>query len=148
MGHLQGRGHIGGRPAQRGAKNEHGALAGRQTLDGGDERQFDRLSADGGGFRCVVVRRHAIEKDVGVGLQPGHVGAGDGRHRPALAAPGEVDACVCGDAVEPGPDVATGLQVVPVPPRFEEGLLDKVLSVGKRTEHPVAVDVELSAVTL
>ena len=69
-----------------------------------------------------------------------------GRLRPA---PGDqVEAGVGGDPVEPGPERRPALEGLPAPPGPEERLLHGVLGVLERPEHPVAVDVQLTAVAL
>ena len=62
-GGLERLGDLGGRPAQDVAQDEHRALAGGQVLEGGDEREPDRvaLGDDDGG--------------VGHRLEPGHLGS-------------------------------------------------------------------------
>ena len=104
-------GDLGGLPAQDLAQDEHRALAGRQVLERGDEREAQRLAAlsDLRGVRVVVQ-----DAGVGDGLHPrvlGQAGAqcaagGRGRthvhrQRAALRALQHVHADVAGDAVEP-----------------------------------------------
>jgi hypothetical protein len=67
------------------------------------------------------------------------------RHAPP-AAPQRVQAGVGGDLVQPGPEPGAALEAPAPPPGAQEGLLDQVLGLLERAEHPVAVDVQLAAV--
>ena len=49
-------------------------LARRQRLEGGEEGQLDRLAGDERGIGLVVVGRDLVELDVGVRLEPRHLG--------------------------------------------------------------------------
>src|SRR5439155_13031395 len=52
------------------------------------------------------------------------------------------------DAVEPGAQCRAALEAVEVPPRAQERVLDGVLRVERRAEHPVAVRGQLAAMLL
>ena len=95
---------LGGRPAEHVAEDQRGPLAGRQHLQGGQERQLDRLALDDDGVGLVVGRRDLVEQPVGVGLQPRHLGERPEVGDAARPAPDHVEADVGGDAVEPGPE--------------------------------------------
>jgi hypothetical protein len=92
--------------------HRNGGLAGREPLQGGDERELDRLSGLLALRRVERSVRGPVEPGVGVGLQPGDLAAPrrlgrlerrDGRRRrPSPAVADGVEAAVRGDAVEPG----------------------------------------------
>ena len=61
-----------------------------------------------------------------------------------------VEACVGRDPVEPRPEreAPAGTEALAAPPSAQERLLDEVLGVLERAEHPVAVHLQLTAVAL
>jgi hypothetical protein len=71
-----------------------------------------------------------------------------GRTHPLRPALDQVEASVGGDSIEPGAKRALRLEPRQPAPGAEEGLLESVLGVIDRAQHPVAVGVELSAVRL
>src|SRR5205085_10466365 len=90
----------------------------------------------------------ALGRDVQVGLDrlPGRPEVhGPG---PALGAPNHVQADVGGDAVEPGTHRRAPLEALGAAPRPYEGLLDGVLRLERRAEHPVAVRGQMRPVWL
>jgi hypothetical protein len=58
------------RPAEHVSGDEDGPLLRRQKLDGGDERELDRLLVDDLGLRLGVGRRDPLQQLVGVRLEP------------------------------------------------------------------------------
>ena len=154
---LEQLGDLGRLPAQDLAEDQHRALLRRQVLEGRDEREPDRLP------RNRHLGRVALRRDTGVGHRLHPLGLGSQvevgydrllgrpevhRHRTALASLDHVEADVRRDAVEPGAQRGTPLEAVDAPPRANERLLDGVLGVERRAEHPVAVAGQLSAVLL
>jgi len=59
-----------------------------------------------------------------------------------------VEASVGRDPVQPGPKRRTALEARALQPRPHECLLNEVLGILVRAEHPVAVDLQLTAVAL
>ena len=130
-------------------------------LDRGEVCQLDRLALLDDDRRLVVRRSRHLQQPVGVRLEPRQfdrrreVGVQDlfgrahvGRHDTLRAARQRVEARVRRDPVEPGPEQRTPLERGTRLPRLEVRVLDEVVGVVDRTEHPVAVDVELAAVPL
>ncbi len=129
-------------------------------LERGDERKLDRLALLVASLRC---RREVVESErfVGIGVDPDRfeqwlgravvgIGGGaivDGQHarRPPLD---ELQARVGGDRVEPGAQRAAALESGQPPPGAQKGLLERILGVRHRTEHPVAVRLELAPIFL
>ena len=103
---------------------------------------------DDHGLRLVVARRDLVEQAVRVGRDPRHLGERVHRGQPARAAPERVEADVRRDPVEPGADQRAAVERLARPPRPQERLLDGVLGLVERGQHPVAVDVELAPVSL
>ena len=77
-----------------------------------------------------------------------HLADGPQGGQPARAAPDSVEADVGRDAVQPRADERAAVEGVARPPRPQERLLDRILGLVERGEHPVAVDVELAPVSL
>ena len=125
-------------------------------LDRGEERELDRLSSDDGVPRLQTL----VEQKVGVRLQPGKVGrwlrargelgggAGLERHDAARPPLEEPQAGVRRDPVEPGAESGLAPVSRPPGPRSQEGLLERVLRVLERAEHPVGVNLKLAAIAL
>ena len=135
------------RPAEHVADDQRGALPRRQDLQCGEECELDRLALDDDRVGLVVARCDLVQQSVRVRLQPRHLGKGvKGRHLPGPA-PDRVHADVGRDAVEPSAERLSRepLAAAPCP---EERLLDRVLRLVERAEHPVAVDVQLAPMAL
>ena len=81
-------------------------------------------------------------------LQPRHVAERAERRHPPPVALDRVRARVRRDPVQPGAEPLVALERCPPAPRPQQRLLDEVLGLLERPEHPVAVDVELPAVAL
>jgi len=146
-------------PAEHVAQDEHGPLPGGQVLQGRDQREPRALPGHHdrgritGAARAARAAGAATQQRVGERLQPRHVGQRGGqrlvRIRPGRAQPGgqrppaavldRPQAGVGGDAVQPGPQRRAALEPVPRPPGAQQGLLQHVLGVVHRAEHPVAV---------
>jgi hypothetical protein len=137
---------LGRRPAQHVPQDQRRPLPGRQDLQGDQERQLDRLPADDLLVGRVVGRDDLVEQPVRVGLQPRHPDARPLPGRPPGTAPQHVEAHVGGDAVQPGPEQDVAAELVPVAPRPQVGLLERILGLVEAGQHPVAVDVQLAAV--
>ena len=106
-----------------------------------------------------VIRLGAlVEQEIGVRLQPGKVGrrqragaelGGGARvvgHEAPRTALEDPEAGVGRDPVEPGAERRAPVVGRAAAPRAEERLLDRVLGVLERAEHPVGVHLELGAV--
>ena len=135
------------------AQDQHGALARRQVLQRGDERQLDALALLVArlGPGDAVAEAQAL---VGVGLDPHRfderrrgpvVGVGGGAvvdREHELGPPlDRLQARVGGDRVEPGAQRAAALEARQPAPGAQQRLLQRVLGVLDRAEHPVAVGV-------
>src|SRR5215211_2291383 len=70
------------------------------------------------------------------------------RARTPLVGVEEVEARVRGDSVEPRADRRADLEALARAPRAQERLLDEVLGLVERAEHPVAVNARLGAMAL
>ena len=130
-----------------------------RVLEGGDERQPDRLAGRGDVGRVAGQVDHPLVGDrlhehvlavglaeygVGMVARQAHLhGAGT-----ALGAAQHVDAHVVGDAVEPRPERRASLEGADGTPRPDHGFLDGVLGLGAAAEHAVAEARELPAVRL
>lgn len=70
------------------------------------------------------------------------------RHRgwAALGIADRVQAPAGGDTVQPGPQGRAAGETIQAAPRRGQGLLEQVVGVGDRAEHPVAVQVQLAPV--
>ena len=140
-------------------QDQDSSLTWWQQLEGGHERQRDGLAClDAGiGAGCGVL--DPLQEQVGVGLQPHHVaggvrlGVGACRHgdsrglTPARGAQSH-EAPVGRDPVQPGAYRRPDLEPADVLPGGEERLLDGVLSVLGRAEDAVAVQLQLTPVSL
>ena len=134
-------------------------LRGLEMLERGDERQLYRLAL----LVTCVGRRVAVgepELLVGIRLDP----HGFDERRPRVVRRGRrsvvdreqalvpalerVQAGVRRDPVEPGPERASPTELGQPAPRAQQRLLEDVLGVLERAEHPVAVSVELGSVLL
>jgi hypothetical protein len=140
-------------PVERVAEDQDRALARRKMLDGGQECELDRLSRDDG-FAWLG---RVVDEEVGVRLKPREVGgrnrtaaelggrAGLVRHEapgPALEDP---EGGVGRDPIEPGSERRAPVIRLAAAPGAEEGVLDGVLGVLERAEHPVGVHLQLGA---
>jgi hypothetical protein len=116
------------------------------VLDRCQVGELDGLPRDDDALRGVLlVGRQLVEQAVRVRLQPQHLTSG----RRLRAAFGEqVEAGVGGDPVQPGSKGRPPLEGLPPSPGAQEGLLHGVLGVLERSQHPVAVHVQLSPVPL
>ena len=142
--------------AQDLAHDQHGPLVGRQELQRRDEGQLDRLALLVAGVGRVEAVLHG-EGLVRVGLHPhrlDHRLAGavmrvrggavvHGEH-PLGALRDRVEAGVGGDPVEPGAQGAAALEPRQAAPGPQERLLERVLGIVHRSQHPVAVRVKLA----
>jgi hypothetical protein len=149
-----------GREAEHVAEQEHGALRSREVLQGRDERELDGLTllvASLGGGVSVLQPDGLVR----VGLHPDRLSerfprfvAGVGGmtvlDREASPAPScqRVEADVGRDPVQPGAQQLMALEPRQRPPGPQQGLLEGVVGVEQRAEHPVAVGVERRPVGL
>ena len=78
LGGIEHLGDLARAVAQNVAQHEYGALARRQQLQGGDERERDGLGGLVAGLRTGRLVDEVVEQDVGVGFQPGRGVAGAG----------------------------------------------------------------------
>jgi hypothetical protein len=133
------------RAAEHVAQDQHRALERDQPLDRDEVSQLDRLLGDDGGLGVVLLAGQRVEQPVRVRLEPQRLAR---RGHAARALVERVEARVGGDLVQPGAQRgARGERLAPAP-RAQERLLDGILGLLEGTEHPVAVDVQLAAVTL
>ena len=142
------------------AQDEHGELARRQQLQRGHERQRDRLGLLVAGLGAERHADRVVEEGVGIGLEPrrprraGSARAVRLRGRPTpwpgvgAADAQRVEAPVGGDPVEPRAHRRAALEPVEALPGGQQRVLQRVLGVLERAEHPVAVHLQLPAVRL
>ena len=133
-------GGLGRRPPQHIPGDQRRSLPRRQGLQRGDERQLDRLALDDD-----VIGR-LVEQRIGIRLEPRDLGERPRSDRLARPLAQRVDAGVGGDPVQPRTEVLTTVEVLAAVPRPQERLLDDVLGIVERRQHPVAVHVQLPAV--
>ena len=130
-------------------EDQHGALVRRQELEGRDVGELDRLS--------LLVP----EQLVGVRLDPNRLGQRLGErfawvvatarrawHFTPLAALEDAQRGIGGDRVEPGAKRAASLEPGASLPGAQQRLLERIVRVVNRAQHPVAVRVKLAAVRL
>ena len=84
-------------------QQQRGPLARWQHLQGGEERQLDRLACHRHHLGLVLVGHQFVEQPVGVRRQPGHLGERVQLLHPPRLAADHVQADVGRDPVEPGP---------------------------------------------
>ncbi len=141
------------------AQDEHGELARRQDLKGGHEGQGDGFGLLVAGFRAERRVDGTLEEGVGIWLEPddfaepGRLGRFNIGHVPLLGRasagrPTRVEAPVGGDPVEPGAERGASLEPSEALPGGQQRVLQGVLGVLERSEHPVAVHLQLPAVRL
>ena len=126
-------------------------------MQGGDEGEGDGLPALVPRFGAGSVVGQAVEEEVGIGLEPHHiphpgrlrrVGGENGPvhlRSPTSGSPC-VEAATGGDPVQPGPDRGTALESPEATPRGQQGLLQRILGILDRSEHPVTVHLQLAPV--
>jgi len=149
---VQRLGDVSGRELEDLAQDQRRTLASRKELERRDQRQPQSGALLGDVRRVAqpVVREGLQPRDVGVGHQrcpwivPG--GSQPARERPPGSSFQRAEAGVGGDAVQPGAQRGP-LRVVPVgrPPGPQQRLLDQVLGLVERAEHPVAVRQQVAA---
>ena len=132
------------RPVEHVAQDQHRALARREQLDHGQERELDRLAREQRRVRLLVGRQQRVR----VGLQPRDVAERAQRRHAPLLGLDRVQARVGGDLVQPRAQVLVVLELGPFAPRPQQRLLHQVLGVLEGSHHPVAVDVQFTPVTL
>jgi hypothetical protein len=128
------------------------------VLDGGDERELDALAplVAGLGRRVALLDPEAL---VGVRLDPDPLDEGPvlrrlgrravvRREHPLRPPRDEVERRVRRDPVQPRAQRAAALEAAEPAPRAQERLLQGILRVMDRSEHPVAVGVQLGPVRL
>jgi len=146
-----------GGKAKHVAQQQHGALPGRQQLDDGQEGQLDALAQfiAGGGVAEVPALGQFAQPLVGVGLQRGDLDIGGVRRRVRRGedesgggggAGAGSQAPVGRDPVQPPSHRAVPVEAGQVPPGAHKGLLQDVLGIVHRSEHPVAVHVQFTDV--
>jgi hypothetical protein len=143
--------------AEHVAQDEHRALSRRQVVQGGRERQADRLLelvARLGPGRRVGDR---VEQRVRVRLQPQRFATAGGfrrrgdrlhRARPTALVAQRVQAAVRRDAVEPHAQRGSPVEEPEHAPRGQQRLLEKILGLVYRAEDAVAMELELSALRM
>ena len=130
------------------AQHQRRPLSPRQVLQQRDERQVHRLARLVAGLGPGVVRGRSRR----VGLEPRNLfqrraGREVDRELSSSTALDQGQATVGGDAVEPGTHVAARRQPVERRPCPDQRLLDGILGILDRPEHPVAVHLQLGPVT-
>ena len=142
------------------AHDQHGALRRRQLLQRRDERQLDALAQ-------LVARRRigdsglVGELRVGIRLEEHRLGhrraevvhRRSGRtvldgEQAARSLGRQPVARVRGDPVQPRSQRAASLEAVQAAPRAEQRILERIVGVLDRPEHPVAVRVQVTAMRL
>jgi hypothetical protein len=137
-------------------QQERGALARRQVLERRHERQADALarqrSLTGAGVG-VDHPRVGDRLDPALGRELGQVRGVEGHRRAQLVGPHpprvgaqQVEADVGGDPMEPRAQRRAPLEPLGRAPRAQQGLLDRVLGVARRTQHAIAVPGQRRAV--
>jgi hypothetical protein len=162
---LQGAGHRGlggpqdlsglsGGEAQHVAQQQHGALTRRQQLDDGQEGQLDTLANLVARGRIAGPRK-LTQPVIGVGCQRSDLDVGrvwwrgrraEGRGGRGGGTGAGGQAPVGGDPVEPSPYRAAPVEATQMTPGAYQDLLQDVLGIVYRPEHPVAVHVQLTQV--
>ncbi len=152
-------GHLVGVVSEDVAEDEHGALAGGQDLQRGHEGQGDGLRLFVACLRAERRGDRPFEQGVRIGLEPhdlaepgrfGRFDLGDGPllGRASAGRAQRVETPVGGDPVQPRADRGPSLEPGEALPGGEQRVLEGVLGVLDRSEHPVAVHLELSTVRL
>ena len=126
------------RPAEHVAEHDHDALLGWQKLHRGDERQADPLAFLRQRVRTRRARRDCLEQAVGIRLEVGI----DERLRAPVALLDQSKAHVGRDPVEPGAQWGAWLEPVDAAPGAQHCLLEGIVRIVERPEHPVAVNVK------
>jgi hypothetical protein len=127
----------------------------------GQIREFDRLARLDDDRRLVARRRGHVEQAIRVRLQPRQVDRWwevlaehrlrrpqVRRHDPLRTSRDSIETGVGRDAVQPRPEERTPFEGAPGLPRLEERVLDEVVGIIDRAEHPIAVDMERAPVAL
>src|SRR6266536_370243 len=141
------------------AQDEHGELARRQDLQGGHKGQGDGFGPLVAGLRAERRVDGTLEQGVGKWLEPddvaepGRLGRFNIGHvpllgQPSAGRPSRVEAPVGGEPVEPGAQRGAFLEPSEASPGGHQRVLRCVLGVLERSEHPVAVHLQLAAVRL
>ena len=157
---FQGGGHLRPGKAEHVPQDQDGALTGRQMLERRDERQLDRLAlqvASLGAAKSLIDTQFRVR----IWLNPGglrerraergvRVGRGPivDRQHPDSAPLDHSQTDVRGDRVEPGTQRAAALKPPHPAPGVQQGLLNRVLGVLHRPEHPVTVRKQLTPMGL
>ena len=144
---------LGRLPLQDLAEDQDGPLARGEVLERRDEREADRLPQFRHGGRIAGHGQDAAVRDR---LDPGDLRerrtergiGGQGRsqvHRPGPSFPSSehVEADVRGDAIQPRSQGCAALESIEPSPCPHERVLDGVLRLECRSEHPVAVGGQL-----
>ena len=142
------RGDLGGGEAEHLEEQERRPLVARQVLQGRDERQLHRLALLGARRRARRGTGPSQATSV-TGTSPAvtRVARGpevDGQ-RAAAAGVDEVEARAGGHRVQPGAQRAPALERAELAPGAHQRVLQCVVGVVRRAEHPVAVRVQLAA---
>jgi hypothetical protein len=145
---LEQRRGLAGGPAEHVPADQRRPLPWRQHLQRRDERQLDGLPLDDDLVGPLGCRGNLVERPVRVRLQPRHLGEGAEGHGVPRPPPEQVEADVRRDPVEPGPEQRIALERVASTPGPQQRLLDGILGLVKRGEHPVAVQVQFAPVPL
>ena len=145
-GQLKGFGHLGLGKTNDIMKEEAGSLARCQPLQGSDERESDVLAPH---YLVLGVCRWA---GTGDGLDPLDFCVGSTGHlvgitrrsqgqgvNPAFPRAQGVKADIGGNAIQPSSEWAGGVIGLKSAPRPDERVLERVLGVGSRSQHPVTV---------
>jgi hypothetical protein len=137
------------------SQNVDGPLAGRQHLQGCDKRESD-------GLRCLVVRLRPrrsigepINERIRIRFQPQHLTEAFrprklGRlhldytfhSRTGTTRAQDVQAAAGGHAIEPGAYRGPALERTQSAPGRDQRLLESILRIVKRAEHPIAMQVQ------
>ena len=145
---LERLGDLGAREAEHVAQDQHRALARRQQLQRGDERELDALALLVLGVHHVGLDPHGLDERLGDGVVRVAGGAVVHRQHAPRAALDQLQAGVRRDPEEPRAQRAAAFEARQGAPRVGQRVLQRVLGVLRRAEHAVAMRVELGSVRL
>jgi hypothetical protein len=160
-GGVQRCGHFPGRKAEHVAEDEDRALPRGQMLQRGDEGQLDRLALFVARLGRGIPARKP-ELPVGVGLDPHRLGQRPCRRIAAWASRGPVvgrepapgpagdrmQAGVGCDLVQPRAERPAAIEPAQPASGAQQGVLERVVGVVHRAEHPVAMRVQFGPIGL
>src|SRR4029450_11742327 len=142
-----------GRPAQHVTQDERRPLLRREKLNDCEERDFDRFAAQHDRFRVGIVLRDRLDQGVWNRLKPRNLVGRRwsavllrlrGQNGPPFVAGDGIEADVGCHAVEPRTKWRSLYEALPIAPRAEKRVLQRILGVVEGAEHAIAVDQQLT----